>query len=127
MLLLYKGAQGYGRAPFFFNNCFALCVFLCLSLFVVCFFSSVVLKLIIVSLHTIVVLLPFPLQLFPFPLLQFPFTLCLLFLCATIATCFKYLLLHTIIVIVLFLYVRAVLYSLFAFCRLGFRIWGFSW
>ncbi len=50
-------------SPIFFNNnCFALCVFLCLSL--VCFFLGMVLKLIIVSLRTIVVLLSFPLLLF---------------------------------------------------------------
>jgi len=58
---------------------------------------------------------------------QFPFTVWLLFLCATIATCFRYLLLHTSIVIVLYLYViKVVLVSLFAFCRSGFRIWCFS-
>ncbi len=79
---------------FFHNNCFALCAFSCLSLFVVFFLSHVVLQLIIVSLHTIVVLLPFPLLLFPFALLQFPFTLWLLFLSATIVTCFRSLLLH---------------------------------
>jgi hypothetical protein len=48
---------------FFNNNCFAMCVFLCLSLFVVSFFPHVVLKLIIVSLHTTIVIL------FTFPLL----------------------------------------------------------
>jgi hypothetical protein len=94
MLLLYKGARGYAWVPFFLIIILALCVFSRLSLFVVCFFSRVVWKLIIVSLRTLAVLLPFPLLLFPFALLQFPFTLWLLFLSATIVTCFRSLLLH---------------------------------
>jgi hypothetical protein len=52
-----------------------------------------------------------------FALVQFPSTLLLLFLCATIVPCFGYLLFHTSIVIVLFLYVMSIC-IVFTFCIL---------
>jgi len=127
MLLLYKGARGYAWVPFFLIIILALCVFSCLSLFVVCFFSRVVLKLIIVSLRTLAVLLPFPLLLFPFALLQFPFTLWLLFHCATIVTRFRYLLLQTSIVIVFCLYVIrvSIVFTFSHFVGQGFEFGAF--